>query len=62
MLLLAEELRGRYRLSFVCPPTPAGCNLLARAAGLGLPTLALEAQYHQKAALAALTAWLRARR
>jgi glycosyltransferase involved in cell wall biosynthesis len=42
MLTLAAELRGRYRLSFICPPTQAGCLLLRRATALGVEVLALD--------------------
>lgn len=42
MLTLAEFLRERFSLSFVCPPSPAGHRMLDRAGQLGLATLALE--------------------
>lgn len=41
MLMLAAELRHHYQLSFVCPPTVSGLELLHQAAMLGLPTFAL---------------------
>lgn len=42
ILTLVAELRGRYRLSFVCPPTSAGLGLLERADAAGVETLGLE--------------------
>ena len=41
MLTLAAELHERFRISFVCPPTPQGRPLLQRARAMGLQTLAL---------------------
>ena len=60
MLTLADELSGRYRLSFVCPPSAQGDALLRRAARLGCETLALEARYNTPA-LADLYDWVCAR-
>lgn len=42
MLTLADELRHRYQVSFVCPPGPGGSPLLARAADLGLEVWPLD--------------------
>jgi glycosyltransferase involved in cell wall biosynthesis len=41
MLTLARELRGRYRVSLACAPSPAGQRLLEQAEALGVGTLAL---------------------
>jgi len=38
MLMLAEELRERYTILLVCPPSPAGSRLLQRAGALGVGT------------------------
>src|SRR5690242_2927986 len=57
MLTLASELRSRYRLSFVCPPSAQGEALLLRAERLGCKTLALEARYNTPA-LADLYDWV----
>lgn len=56
MLMLADKLRDRYRVSFVCPPTTGGMPLLKEAGALGLRTLALEADDPR----GALRDWLRA--
>jgi glycosyltransferase involved in cell wall biosynthesis len=61
MLTLAAALRERYRVSFVCPPSPSGLPVLARARALSLETLPLEVR-DAPAAQAALRHWLRARR
>ena len=37
MLTLASALQGKYRLSFVCPPSPTGLRLVERARKMGLP-------------------------
>ena len=42
MLTLADGLCADYTLSLVCPPSPSGEKLLARAAEMGLTTLPLE--------------------
>lgn len=42
ILTLAGQLRDRYTLSLVCPPTTSGLQLLQRAKELGLATLPLE--------------------
>jgi glycosyltransferase involved in cell wall biosynthesis len=60
MLTLAAELQAHYRISFVCPPTPAGLPLLARAERLGLETLALDVRGTATSTMA-LNAWLRDR-
>ena len=39
VLTLAAELRGDYCFSFVCPPSPGGDPLLARAEALGLEAI-----------------------
>jgi glycosyltransferase involved in cell wall biosynthesis len=58
MLALADELRRRYQVLFVCPRTPRGQQLLERAARLGCVTLGIqpgdEAAGYQK-----LSRWLR---
>jgi glycosyltransferase involved in cell wall biosynthesis len=41
MLLLAEQLKQRYALTFVCPSNEAGNRFLQRAAQLGIETLPL---------------------
>ena len=41
MLLLADELRDRYDISFVCSPTRGGAGLLGRAEHMGLETFPL---------------------
>lgn len=61
MLTLAAQLRDDYRISCVCPPTPAGRRLLGHADALGLDTLALTVrddgpEWHR------LRDWLGARR
>src|SRR5438874_1365932 len=60
MLTLAGELRERYGVSFVCPPTPSGAPVLARAAEMGLETLALDLSPDAGAG-GVLCAWLVAR-
>lgn len=60
MLSLAGELHGRYRMSFVCPPTPAGLPLLERAAAMDVETLALEEE-RGEAHRRRLGDWFRAR-
>jgi len=57
MLTLAGELRDRYELSLVCPPSPSGQTLLARAAEMGLTTLPLELRSDAQAP-APLIDWL----
>ncbi len=42
MLALAGELRHLYQVSFACPPTQAGQNLLKRARGLGCVALPID--------------------
>ncbi len=61
MLTLAAELRGRYALSFACPPSPSGVPLLARARKMGLATLPLEVRGEREAS-ERLGGWLRAQR
>jgi len=61
MLTLAAHLRDDYRISCVCPPTPAGRRLLDHAAALGLDTLALAVR-DKGPAMPQLREWLRARR
>lgn len=39
MVTLAAELQDRYRLSFVCPPSPGGSALTARARDMGFEAL-----------------------
>ncbi len=41
MLTLAAELRSRYTLSFVCPPSPDGLGLMARARAMGVETFGI---------------------
>jgi glycosyltransferase involved in cell wall biosynthesis len=60
ILTLAEELQGRYRLSFVCPPGSGGTPLLERASELGLEVLPLEVR-GDASADAELRAFLRDR-
>jgi glycosyltransferase involved in cell wall biosynthesis len=43
MLMLAEELRERYTIFLVCPPSPAGSRLLERARALGVRTAEIHA-------------------
>src|SRR6476661_7685887 len=57
MLTLASELRSRYRVSFVCPPTAEGMPFLERAARLGVETLGLEARFNTPA-LSDLYEWV----
>jgi glycosyltransferase involved in cell wall biosynthesis len=60
MLALAGELRGRFSLSFVCPPSSAGQSLLDRARVMGIPVLPLD--WHESGnAAAILSGWLRTR-
>lgn len=61
MLALAAELQGHYCLSFVCPPSPTGRLVLARARALGIETLALDAGDELRST-GPLCDWLRARR
>ena len=61
MLALAAELQGRYPISFVCPPSPSGLPFLARAAVIGLETLALTVR-GGRAGQERLCEWLRGRR
>ena len=42
MLTLADELKSRYRLSFVCPATPAGLAFLRRAREMGVNAVAVD--------------------
>ena len=42
MLTLAAGLRERYTLSFVCPPSPDGLALMARARAMGIETFGIE--------------------
>lgn len=49
MLTLAARLRDRFELSIVCPPSPGGRRLLARARELGLRTLELEVRGESRA-------------
>jgi len=60
MLTLAARLLGRYDLTVICPPTPAGNHLLGRARSLGLGTLAITVR--DRNAEAPLMQWLGARR
>lgn len=41
MLALAAELRGRYALSLVCPPSPDGLGLMQRARAMGVETFGI---------------------
>ena len=61
MLTLASELRGRYRISFVCPPSPTTPSFVERASRLGIETAALRVG-GEPAAEARFQAWLRAAR
>ena len=58
MLALAAELRARFRVSVVFPPTDAGLVLLRRARALELDTLALEVR-GDPAATVRFVGWLR---
>ena len=60
MLTLAAELRGQYRISFVCPPRPAALPFLERARALGLETLPQEVRSAPETRKP-LVAWLRDR-
>ena len=60
MLTLAGELRDRYRLSVVFPPSPSALPLLDRAAAMGIETLPLFVN-GEPTGVEALSAWLRAR-
>jgi glycosyltransferase involved in cell wall biosynthesis len=60
MLALAAELRTRFRVSVVFPPTDAGLDLLSRAAALGLDTFALEVR-GERDATARFVDWLQER-
>jgi glycosyltransferase involved in cell wall biosynthesis len=61
MLALAAELRDRYDISFVCPPTPAGVPFLERAAAMGLETLPVDLDRGAGTA-ERFCGWLRARK
>ncbi len=61
MLILAAELRARYHLAVVCPPTDPGQRLLARARALGAEALALDVRTERRPA-ATLRHWLQAHR
>ena len=58
MLTLAAELHAEYAMSLVCPPSPSGDRLLARAQEMGLNTLPLEARGEREAG-EQLSQWLR---
>ncbi len=60
MLCFAAELRHDFHISFICPPTPAGMNLLDRARSAGAEVLALRALGAREAA-ARLGGWLKAK-
>lgn len=62
MLALAAELRGRYEVSFVCPPSPAGAPMLERARAMGLATFALREDGRRNGGGERIRHWLRARR
>lgn len=49
MLTLAAELRRRYAILVVCPPSRAGVRLLERTAAMDLATLALEVNEDREA-------------
>ncbi len=57
MLTLAAELRARYRISLVCPPSPAARPLLERARAMSLDVRELEVR-GDPAAADALGGWL----
>lgn len=61
MLALAAGLRGRYALSFVCPPSPDGLSFMARARSMGVETFGIGLP-EEREGLARLGEWLRARR
>jgi glycosyltransferase involved in cell wall biosynthesis len=61
MLTLGAELRRRYRVAFVCPPSAPGRHLLQRARALGAETLALTVR-EDPMARQHLGDWLQARR
>lgn len=61
MLTLAAGLRDHYAVSFVCPQTPGGESVLARARAMGLDTLALDAEDMDRVG-SPLVRWLRERR
>ena len=61
MLTLAAELRRSYTLSFVCPPSPDGIGLMARARMMGIETFGI-ALPEDPEGPARLGGWLRARR
>lgn len=50
ILLLAEQLKQRYTLTFVCPPSEAGKSFLQRAAQLGIATLPLTVRSQDRTA------------
>ncbi len=59
MLILADELRAQYHISFICPPTDPGQRFLARARALGSKVLALDVRTERRPA-ATLRHWLQA--
>ena len=61
MLALAAELRGRYALSLVCPLSPDGLGLMARARGMGVETFGVGLPDDREGP-AMLADWLRTRR
>jgi glycosyltransferase involved in cell wall biosynthesis len=61
MLLLAGHLRGKYKVSLVCPPAEGAVSLLAGARKLGLNVFPLDARRDPEA-LQELSAWLRTER
>lgn len=61
MLALAAELRGRYTLSFVCPPSPDGLAVMARARAMGVETFGVHLG-EEREGPEKLRGWLRARR
>ncbi|MDQ3812084.1 MAG: hypothetical protein M3336_17520, partial [Chloroflexota bacterium] len=60
MLVLADELRKRYQVSFVCPPSPSGRTVLERATALEVGVLPLEVRGDRRAE-GSLCHWLRSR-
>lgn len=61
MLTLAAELRGRYALSLVCPPSPDGLGLMARARAMEVETFGIGLS-EEREGPARLGGWLRDRR
>jgi glycosyltransferase involved in cell wall biosynthesis len=63
MLLLANELKCDYRVTFICPPSPEGGTLLKRAAEIGVTALPMDFPLHppipHRKAWETLRDWLR---